>query len=80
MSWTSASGRKRKNIYIGTNGSFGQITVDGGFLEVNADSCLISNLNQYFGGQGGDIVTLSGSRNMIGDWFHALFRDGRYEH
>ncbi|QLG93491.1 hypothetical protein HZF02_16685 [Pseudomonas yamanorum] len=68
MSWTSASGRKRKNIYIGTNGSFGQITVDGGSLEINAGSCLISNLNQYFGGQGGDMVTVSGSRNMIGVW------------
>lgn len=68
MSWTSASGRKRKNIYIGTNGSFGQITVDGGSLEINAGSCLISNLNQYFGGQGGDMVTVSGSRNMIGTW------------
>lgn len=68
MNWTSASGRKRKNIYIGTNGSFGQITVDGGSLEINAGSCLISNLNQYFGGQGGDMVTISGSRNMIGVW------------
>ncbi len=41
MSWTSASSCKRKNIDIGTNGSFGQITVDGGSLEINAGSCLI---------------------------------------
>lgn len=68
MSWTSASSCKRKNIDIGTNGSFGQITVDGGSLEIDAGSCLISNLNQYFAGQGGDMVTVSGSRNMTGVW------------
>ncbi|ANH51103.1 hypothetical protein FDH02_gp27 [Pseudomonas phage VSW-3] len=65
MSWTPAMGRLRKNIRLGTNGSYGQITVDGGSLEMEADSTLIGNLNHYFGGQGGDGVVISGSRNTI---------------
>ncbi|WP_223535190.1 hypothetical protein [Pseudomonas sp. GL-B-16] len=68
MSWKSASSCKRKYIDIGTNGSFGQITVDGGSLEINARSCLISNLNQYFAGLGGVMITVSGSCNMTGAW------------
>ena len=53
MNWASASG---------------QITADGGSLETNAGSCLISNLDQYSLTMEPTWLHVSGSRNMIGVW------------
>ncbi|WP_175716540.1 hypothetical protein [Burkholderia anthina] len=76
MNWTQDSGRARRNMYIGTNMSCGLLVVDGSQCEIRGSSTLIGVVKQYFGGQGGDSLVLSGSDIKIGTHYGIMRNDG----
>ncbi|MGU2439568.1 hypothetical protein ACTXHA_04120 [Burkholderia cenocepacia] len=76
MKWTADSGRVRRNMYIGVNMSCALLVVDGGHCEVRGSSSLIAIVKQYFGGQGGDALVLSGSDIKIGTHYGIMRNDG----
>ncbi|WP_198371689.1 hypothetical protein [Burkholderia ubonensis] len=50
--------------------------VDGGHCEVRGSSSLIAIVKQYFGGQGGDALLLSGSDIKVGTHYGIMRNDG----
>ncbi|VWD22485.1 hypothetical protein [Burkholderia contaminans] len=75
MKWTPDNGRVRRNMYIGVNMSCSLLVVDGGHCEVRGSSSLIAIVKQYFGGQGGDALVLSGSDIKIGTHYGIMRND-----
>ncbi|MCW5141055.1 hypothetical protein [Burkholderia cenocepacia] len=76
MKWTQDSGRARRNMYIGTNMSCSLLVVDGSQCEIRGSSSLIGIVKQYFGGQGGDSLILSGSDIKVGTHYGIMRNDG----
>lgn len=76
MKWTPESGRARRNMYIGTNMSCSLLAVDGSQCEIRGSDSLIGIVKQYFGGQGGDSLILSGSKIQIGVHYGIMRNDG----
>lgn len=75
MKWTPDTGRVRRNMYIGVNMSCALLVVDGGHCEVRGSSSLIAIVKQYFGGQGGDALLLSGNDIKIGTHYGIMRND-----
>ncbi|KWK63316.1 hypothetical protein [Burkholderia stagnalis] len=75
MKWTPDTGRVRRNMYIGVNMSCALLVVDGGHCEVRGSSSLIAIVKQYFGGQGGDALLLSGSDIKVGTHYGIMRND-----
>lgn len=74
--WTAASGRARRNIYVGTNMSCSLLVVDGSQCEIRGSNSLIGIVKQYFGGQGGDSLILSGNNIQIATHYGIMRNDG----
>ncbi|MFM0327345.1 hypothetical protein [Caballeronia glebae] len=76
MQWRTSSGRARRNMCIGVNMSCGLLVVDGAQCEIRGSNSLIGIVKQYFGGQGGDSLVLSGSNIQIGSHYGIMRNDG----
>ncbi|WP_347467508.1 hypothetical protein [Burkholderia stagnalis] len=76
MKWTQDSGRARRNMYIGTNMSCSLLVVDGSQCEIRGSNTLIGIVKQYFGGQGGDSLVLTGNDIKIGTHYGIMRNDG----